>query len=1421
MNHIYKVVWNRTRACWQVVSELAKNNGRAKSTRRRCLKRLALGLGCALAVNILPLLTPPLGISPFISTVYADTVVGDTVVVNQNETKVTTGLATGKIDANRKGQTNGLYLYNSVIILSNGRWQPDDATDNKNADNERIQVNELNVGVGGIVDLSYHNTHNLSMGTADTVAKHEERQLYVTTATLANGTVFRLSPNSATTTTTATLNNNVEKVVITNAVGNGTIYIQLGYDETMGDAGKNRFNLLNATQTSAGGQYLVSTQNKYAILTITNGYANFTVEGQTSLADAPLYVYEITPYIYWDAATGIAYFNGYEFVGNTNRVSESVKATSDVHRSLRNLWRIEENNLFNHLDTLHQEQATVSKATSTDDDRKREGAWVNTFRGSLTSDSGYDGRSVKQDYDGIQVGYDKRRAGDFYNGKLYTGIMFNKITADSAFLSGTSDLSSEGLGLYSTWVGNKGHYLDLIVRGSRLTNDYSFYDSEGNVKSGYNTWAMGLSSRYGYRQQLKDGWFWEPQVGLSYGNIPSTSYTLSNYLNIQQEAISTLTGRLGVTLGKTLGEDGSKGNVYAKATAFHTFGEDASVRASYAVDSLQVATADGSDTWYQFNLGTNLKLSPDSDMWLELGKTTGGKVRTDWQVSGGLAWKWGGLPSAKGKAVPMSSVHAWQQQSLPGADIKAAAKQQPVVNAATAGGQQPATAKTGTSDIVSMTVTDDQSTETAVGPQTSDQTVTAPEPATPAIKTTDSRIKTQPVGETTATGNEPATVTSSTSQPGEYVLPALTVEAPRPNWEQNLSPGTVSVVYPEKFKGEAKKLPEMLETVPGIHINRVNGIGQYTTATIRGSSSAQVDVYVDGVLMNRGGDAAVDLSLIPVENVARIEVYRGYIPARFASAAIGGVINIVTKKPEKESFTLSQGVRSFGGYQGSLEYTAPLGSGSLLVGVNRDQSDGDFSYTKIDPNIRSGITDPADRHRKDNSYQNTDGVIKWQDANWLVKAAWTKTDRYLPASTSENYIATTDGSAAADLISTRRHQVVDQQSLLMGRRQTVGNLEWGWQVDWLQYDKDYTSNLTLGTWPGALWSSYGSKHIGTAIDGTWKLGDSHLLEFRADYAHETMDVSASDPGGNTGEIYFIPHYQFNKYHFHLQDNISLNSAKNLTLSPIIRAERIEMSTNTPDENKWKYSYGVGLKKEINEHWTLKSSYGTYNRFPNFYEIFGDGAWLRPVPLTIQQQGVGKPTWEESTQFDLGATWRGRALNANANFGLTYFHRDIDNMMLLFNNKLAAWYGNYGSAVAKGLEFDGSLKWQCWDLDLAATWTDTERRKTQYKQVVGGPIPDIPEWEGNIRLTYRVPGDKLSLFAEDHYTGTVNKTYEVLNITNLGFRYNLNDNWKLTGGVNDLFNRGPEQTWYYDGYGKQTMLYPQQGRTYYLTTQYRF
>ena len=96
----------------------------------------------------------------------------------------------------------------------------------------------------------------------------------------------------------------------------------------------------------------------------------------------------------------------------------------------------------------------------------------------------------------------------------------------------------------------------------------------------------------------------------------------------------------------------------------------------------------------------------------------------------------------------------------------------------------------------------------------------------------------------------------------------------------------------------AQTIGDALKLVPGVTISQNGQTGSLAIAHLRGTSLAQVLVLVDGQRVSSsafGGSA--DLSKLPLADVARIEVIRGPVSSLYGSDAIGGVINIITKRP--------------------------------------------------------------------------------------------------------------------------------------------------------------------------------------------------------------------------------------------------------------------------------------------------------------------------------------------------------------------------------------------------------------------------------------------------------------------------------------------------------------------------------------------
>ena len=358
------------------------------------------------------------------------------------------------------------------------------------------------------------------------------------------------------------------------------------------------------------------------VLEITNlngqDLSNFT--GGTTTLDSVLYQYNSTTNVKVEnnkvQITGVT-------TTKTPFATESVKTASDAQMAMGSMWRIEGNNLMKRMGELRSDKEAA-----------KSGVWARYYRGELSADSAYD-RSFSQDYTAFQGGIDKVQ--DYKGGKLYTGIAVNRIDSNAGYTAGSGDLSSTGVGVYASWLGSKGHYLDLIARGSKLTNDFKFVDSSNNAaKADYDTWAYGISAEYGYRQDLNAGWFVEPQAELSLGHIGSADYTMSNGGRIENDGVDSAVTRVGILGGKEFTIGGRPSNAYVKASLLHDFGGNGGATGYYGSDSLALQTGDLTGTWYEIGLGANLGIAKNSNLYFDALKTFGGDLRTDWQFNAGL-----------------------------------------------------------------------------------------------------------------------------------------------------------------------------------------------------------------------------------------------------------------------------------------------------------------------------------------------------------------------------------------------------------------------------------------------------------------------------------------------------------------------------------------------------------------------------------------------------------------------------------------------------------------------------------------------------------------------------------------------------------------------------------------------------------------
>lgn len=289
--------------------------------------------------------------------------------------------------------------------------------------------------------------------------------------------------------------------------------------------------------------------------------------------------------------------------------STTVDAISHLQNAAALAWRQEDATLGKRLGDLRQGEGD-------------QGFWVRLNRGEFKYDN------AKNQNNFFQLGYDKA------SGDWHYGAAISRNSGKTSYGDATAKNRSLALTLYGTWLGNKGHYADIILKEGRLSNDYDIYAPIGFTHGHYKTWGSSISAEYGREIAMGDKAYFTPQAQLSWLRIAGKDYTTANGISISQDSQSSTIGRLGFELGSKLGD---KGNVYARASVLHDFGGSADTRLSYNGVSTTYSN-DLGDTWYEAGIGFNLKTKDNSYLYADVSKAFGGDYKTPWQWNVGMRW---------------------------------------------------------------------------------------------------------------------------------------------------------------------------------------------------------------------------------------------------------------------------------------------------------------------------------------------------------------------------------------------------------------------------------------------------------------------------------------------------------------------------------------------------------------------------------------------------------------------------------------------------------------------------------------------------------------------------------------------------------------------------------------------------------------
>lgn len=304
---------------------------------------------------------------------------------------------------------------------------------------------------------------------------------------------------------------------------------------------------------------------------------------------------------------------GDEITSTYSGPSSLITSTTDLALMNGLVWRSQLTNLSDRMGTLR----TMPQAA---------GAWARYNNGRL------DGRGLEYDYSTIEVGFDAPVSSNFL-----VGVSFDYTIGDTDLNAGSADNDVYTLGLYGTYYGDNGGFVDLMAKIGRIDNEYNVANSAGSEKGDYMMTGAIVGVEAGHRFDLAHNMFVEPQVQLSYSWLRATDYA-TNIRSVDFETIESLVARVGVMGGMKFAEN--RGAAYLKASYNHDFlgNVDATMHAVNGSNNSAKISDELDDNWTEVSLGVSYSVTDTLNTFLDVGTGFGGDIDQKWRINFGARY---------------------------------------------------------------------------------------------------------------------------------------------------------------------------------------------------------------------------------------------------------------------------------------------------------------------------------------------------------------------------------------------------------------------------------------------------------------------------------------------------------------------------------------------------------------------------------------------------------------------------------------------------------------------------------------------------------------------------------------------------------------------------------------------------------------
>jgi vitamin B12 transporter len=543
-------------------------------------------------------------------------------------------------------------------------------------------------------------------------------------------------------------------------------------------------------------------------------------------------------------------------------------------------------------------------------------------------------------------------------------------------------------------------------------------------------------------------------------------------------------------------------------------------------------------------------------------------------------------------------------------------------------------------------------------------------------------------------------------------------------------------------RSQATDLPQLIAGLAGIDMTRQGGYGQVSSLFLRGASSYQTQVLIDGIRVGSASLGTVSLQTISVKQIERIEIVRGPRSSLYGADAIGGVIHIFTRQ----------------------------GKSGLHPSVNASYG----NHNTKDLSVNLGVGGDATRFNLNLAYFDTDGINALKDNN---------PDK--------------DGYTNNSLSASVKHNLGQDNELSLQILRNQGNTQYDSPYDPAgEYDEDFlqqTINAKLTLSPMQHWGT--SLSLGMHRDeSTQYSNDQESSDFN------TRRIAAlwqNDIALNTDQL-LTAGLELVREYVDVSTEYTEDSRNNkaLFLQYLADLDAVGLSLGLRrDENQ---SYGehntgnLSLGHDLTPALRLVASYATSFRAPTFNDLYYQDPW--------GSRGNPDLDPEKSRNKELGLVGR----QVWGNWELRLFQNGIRDLIQW--TEIAPWEWqpqNVAEARIRGLESKLETHLAGWDLSGSLTLLEPKDRETglvlprRSRQTLR---LDLDRGFGATELgfSFILQGRRYEDAANTQKMGGYG-------LMNLRLSHRLDDSWRIRGLANNLFDKEYETAKDYNNLGRELFI----------------